>query len=129
MSEENEYDHLMEQARDLATEHGRNWASWVFSGHDKHDDCANLVTMLDDGDPEVYDRYRAPDLSGEYAGDYTPADLASYLGLGNAPDTARTDQLVDDACDVYLETASDAFWSTIETEARACVDWYAKNPD
>ena len=78
-------DDLTEQAEKIGAEHGRNAASWVIDGRTDHATLVWLRKRLDEGDPAVYDAYRTPDLSGEYAGDYLSGDLMRDLGAEHLP--------------------------------------------
>ena len=57
------------------------------------------------------DAYNPPNLSGEYTGDMTDADLADELGLPRDDD-------VSDYADAFNEHASSAFWAEIERLCR-----------
>lgn len=71
------------------------------------------------------DAYREPNLSGEWADDYTERDLAADLGIEPYSD------LADDAANAWLEEASAAFWSVIERTCRAHVppDQFSRRRD
>jgi hypothetical protein len=56
-----------DQAARIGREHGTSAATWVFNGNTPDDDYARVVRLADEGDPALYDMYREPDLSGDYA--------------------------------------------------------------
>jgi hypothetical protein len=110
------HEQLTDQAGKIGTEHGRNAAGWVFDGSTPAETYASVVRMLDDGDPEVYDAYRVPDLSGEFSDDYTSQDLAADLDISwnNGFDPVE----FSDYEQAYLDAASCEFWDEVERIAR-----------
>lgn len=90
-------------------EAGEVAATWV-EFHDQHH-AENIAMMLQDGDPRVYDKWREPNLSGEYADDPTPTTLAHDLGI------PADDEALDDICTAWETAASEAFWHTVERDA------------
>jgi hypothetical protein len=51
-------------------------ASWCVDGNSDPEGIRRILAMLDDGDPMAYDLLpQAPNLSGEWAGEPTPASL------------------------------------------------------
>ena len=91
---------------------GRAAASWVFDGNSPPQAYERVLKGIQDGDPEVLDSLRTPNLSGEYADDPTPQTLAQLVGLDeqNDPEGYRLDEL----CTVWEDAASMEFWSQIE---------------
>jgi hypothetical protein len=65
----------------IAHSYGIAAAQWIFNGNTTDEAYRHVLAGIESGDPEVLDAYRTPDLSGEYAGDYTEDDLASDLEL------------------------------------------------
>ena len=109
-------DSLTDQAAKIGAEHGRNAASWVFDGSTRDDTYRTVLRGIEDGDPAILDAYRTPDLSGEYADDYSEADLLRDVW----PDTEvdEPDELASELSDAYNDAASAAFWDAIETACR-----------
>src|ERR1019366_10814787 len=105
-------DQTIDQASKIGAEHGRNAASWVFDGNTSDETYRRVLAGIGDGDPRIMDSYRTPDLSGEYAGDYTDSDLAADLGISQGSDE------MDDAATAYNDAASEGFWSEVERVAR-----------
>jgi hypothetical protein len=104
------------KAAEIGTEHGKSAASWVFDGNTSDETYRRVLSMLDDGDPAVFDMYRTPDFSGEFAGDYTETELWSECGLDpEDDDAAEASQEVSSA---YLVAAEEAFWDEVERLAR-----------
>jgi hypothetical protein len=101
------------RAEALGREHGQAAASWVTDGNTDQATYARLLRGITDGDPEVLDSIRTPDLSGEYADDYSEADMLADAGWVPHDGTA----LADDLAAIYLDTVSAAFWAEVE---RAC---------
>jgi len=113
---EAEYEAIIAEARKLGADAGNAGASWCYDGNTKPEWYAHVLKGIRDGDPAVYDMFRVPDLSGEFADTPTDRTLAADLDLDLDDDDDRL--TLDDACDAYIEAASEAFWSDIE---RACI--------
>lgn len=109
---EAERDGLLVQAYDIGAEHGRNAASWYFDGNTERSTYARVLKMLDDGDPEVYDTFPMPGLSGEWADSYTWVHLASDLEID------EDDPDMDEICAVYEDGFGVAVADDIERAAR-----------
>jgi hypothetical protein len=108
-------DNLTDQAAEYGRDAGRAAASWVFDGNSTEQAYRWVLRGIEDGDPEVLDAYRVPDLSGEYQGDLTDRDLAIMLG---STWDAMGQEALDDAADAYLNAASQSFWDELERIAR-----------
>ena len=106
-------DSLADQAAKIGAEHGRNAASWVFDGNTPAETYATVLRGLEDGDPAIYDMFREPSLSGEFADDYTSSDLMYDLGISD-----ESTHYQDELCDAWQESASESFWSEVERIAR-----------
>jgi hypothetical protein len=102
-----------EQAASIGREHGTNAASWVFDGNTPDHAYRDVLQGIEDCDPEVLDAYRVPDLSGEFADDYSEQDLVRDLDLSEGDD-----EIVSEAANAYLDAASESFWSEVERIAR-----------
>ncbi len=109
-------DDLVALATELGADAGRAAASWVTNGNTTPATYRRILQGIEDGDPEVFDAYRTPDLSGEYAGDPTPATLADELGL--TADEDDDGSLITECCDAYCDAASQAFWDELERVCR-----------
>jgi hypothetical protein len=81
---------------------------------DPDTDWERVRTMLDDGDPEIYDSVHLPDLSGEMADGLTPRDLCSFLGID--PDDLDTWDL-DTLCRAWEDAVTDGFWDEVQRQA------------
>ena len=106
-----------DKARDIASDHGRSAAGWAFDGNTTCETYAAIVRQIDDGDPALYDSYREPSLSGEFADEYSERDLADDLDLDPAD--------LGDLANAFNDAASEAFWDEIERVAREHVAWCA----
>jgi hypothetical protein len=105
-----------EEAAELGRCAGYAAATWVFDGNTAPETYARVLRGIEDGDPEILDAYRMPDLSGEYADDPTPATLAAMLELD--PEDEDQAAELEDCCDAYCDGASEAFWAEVERAAR-----------
>lgn len=103
---------LMAKAVELGRAAGKAQASWVFDGNTSRETYAWFLKGIGELDSKVMDSVREPSLSGEFAGDYTEADLWDDLGLEvPGPDDPED---YSEYADAYLEGARCAFWETIE---------------
>jgi hypothetical protein len=116
-SAELDYAQRLREATALGHEMGLNAAAWATQGIGT-DGARRIVKGLDDGDPEIMDQFREPNLSGEFADDYTSADLARDLGLREAGQCMTDDAEMDDYANAWCEAASATFWSELERIAR-----------
>jgi hypothetical protein len=108
-----------EQAERIGREHGASAASWV---EIDSSNAAEILTGIEDGDPAVLDMFREPNLSGEYAGEYVSADLASDLDIAYGSLDADGVMAFADLEQSYLDAASETFWSAIETRCLAILE-------
>lgn len=106
---------ILRAAYELGCEHARNAASWVNTD-------ARLLTMLNEGDPQVWDYLpRVPDLSGEWADGLTPVSLFREV-TGVDPEggvSVAEGKVVDALCDAYEAGVSDTFAGECERVLRA----------
>lgn len=100
---------IVHEAETLGREAGEAAATWVVFDSLYH--AENTITMLQDGDPRVYDEWRTPNLSGEFADSPTPRTLAEELGF------PADDEAIDDICTAWEEAASETFWRAVERSA------------
>ncbi|SRR6266851_1318210 len=107
---------IISRASKLGTEHGQAAASWVFDGNTTDETYRAVLAGMDEGDPQILDSIRTPDLSGEFADSYTDQDLAADLDLDQDSDD------LDDAASACLDAASEAFWAEVERVAREHVE-------
>lgn len=102
-------------ARKIGEQNGKNAASWVFDGNTSIETYQTVLSGINEGDPQVYDMFREPDLSGEYADDYSIQTLGDDIGIDlNLTITEDIDKIGD----AYTEAARIAFWDEIERIAR-----------
>lgn len=111
------------RAEKLGKEHGENAAEWAamdlwggrFTG-DSTSAAREFLRMAEDGDPVLWDRYKAPDLSGEYADGMTPGRLMSHC-FDTEDDFAECADAEDEICLAYEGAATSAFWQRLEESA------------
>ena len=104
------------QAKKDGREAGINAASWCYDGNTNPEWYAKVLRGIENGDPEILDGFRTPNLSGEMADDPTPRSLAEDYGIGED----RSDVL-DEICSAWEDAASMAFWDEIERICRSYV--------
>lgn len=109
-------DILIRVKRDGAA-YGAGAAGWVFDGNTTQATYESVLGGIEIGDPEMYDRFRTPDLSGEYEGDPTPRTLAADYDISEA----RWEEIGNDVCQAWEDAASTAFWDEIERVCRVHV--------
>lgn len=109
-------DAIMDEAYRMGRDHGRDAASWYFDGNTSIDTYATTLAGIRDGDPAVYDTFPASPLSGEWAGDPTPATVLAALGLSDDDDDA------DDALAMYEDGFGVAVANVIESACIAALD-------
>lgn len=105
----------------LGVEHGTNAGSWVFDGNTSDETIRRVLQGYEDGDPEIMEMCPNP-LSGEWAGDPTPADILREVGLDPGDDTARDvemDNIEDDVLTAYEMAFQDGFWDEVIRTANA----------
>jgi hypothetical protein len=106
-------DETIAAAEALGAEHGRNAGSWVTDGNTTPETYRRLLEGIRDGDPEILDALPCAPLSGEWAGDPTPASVLAEL------DVAEDDDDADDVLSAY----EDAYRSAVVDEVeRACLE-------
>lgn len=110
---------LLSAARRMGREDGVQAASWTWDGNTSREAAERIVKLFENGDPELYYLFRAPNLSGEYADEPTPQSLARDLGLDD--DDKRAEWLVDDLATAYEDGVSSSFWPAVEKAYRAIV--------
>jgi hypothetical protein len=115
---ESTYTTVERQAYDLGKQHAINAASWIIDGNTPTEHIARMVQWLDDGDPQADDYLpRRPDLSGEWADEATPRDLAQDILGEDAPDAA----ILEGLCDAYEAGVSENFEAECERILRAAL--------
>jgi len=107
------WDVTLAEARRLGAGAGRNAASWIDIDAGI---ASKILTGITDGDPEVMDMFREPDLSGEFADDYSSMNLAGDLDLD--PDAEDAAEALTEAEDEWLAAASETFWHEVERICR-----------
>lgn len=111
---------LKAAARKAGRRAGESAASWAtdfgrMNVRDSQDTARRIIKGFADGDPEVLDSFRFPNLSGEYADDLTPQSLMEDLGLDQ--DDPRAEWLEDTLCSLWEDAACMSFEASI---IRAC---------
>jgi hypothetical protein len=106
------YDVLIEEARRMGEERGREVASWYFDGNTTTETYAAVLRGIEDGDPEILDTLPSSPLSGEWAGDPVPTDVLATLGVSHDSDA------VDEYLDAYEMGFAMASQDQIEETAR-----------
>lgn len=92
---------LQTQATKIGEKHGNNAASWI-----DHEDCLDVLRGFEEGDPAY--TFVTP-LAGQYAGDYSPQDLATELELAQHYEAMNDDDAMDhldELCTAY----EDGYW-------------------
>jgi len=93
-------------ARECGREAALAAASWILDGNAPDGHYARLLATLNAGDPVVYDFLPVPPaLSGEWAGDPTPLNLAREITGEDNP----ADGLIDALADAWEYGRDDAF--------------------
>jgi hypothetical protein len=101
----------LESARKLGEANGKGAASWTIDGNVTESTVRAIVKMVDDGDPALYDQFREPSFSGEYADDYSERSLCDDIGIDY--DSSATED-IDRLADAYLDSVREAFWQEVE---------------
>lgn len=114
------------EAYELGADAARTAASWVTDGNLSAKHYAQLIAMMDDGDPALEDYLPTqPNLSGEWADAPTPGSLFELVtGLDASAEFNTNDQLFDiqDAlCDAWEAGVADTFGPECERFVRAAV--------
>ena len=117
------------RAEQLGKRHGENQAEFVaqymWGGRHTGDSQAaarKFLAMAEDGDPALWDAYRAPDLSGEFADDMTESRLMDHC-FDDEADYAEAADAHDDICLAYQDAAANGFWSRLEESAADVLDY------
>jgi sugar/nucleoside kinase (ribokinase family) len=118
----------VKRAETLGTKHGRNAAEWAaqdaFGGRHTGDSEAaarEFLRMAEDGDPVLFDRYQAPNLSGEWADNMTIGRLMDHC-FATEDDLAECADSEDEICLAYEDAASNGFWGRLEECAALVLD-------
>jgi hypothetical protein len=94
-------------------------ASWIVDGNTKTELIPAVLAMFDSGDPGVEDYLpRRPDLSGEWAGDPTPASLVADIA---GAEYADSPVLADILADAYESAVAERFESACEEQLRGAL--------
>lgn len=119
-------DNAIRQAEAIGKRHGENAAEfaaqYMWGGRHSGDSEAaarEFFRLAEAGDPALYDSYQPPNLSGEFADDYSAADLMRDVLDGydkNAGELIEPEEL-DDIADAYTNAARDGFWQRLEETA------------
>lgn len=101
-----------DRAEALGLEHGRNSGTWVIDGSTTFETAFAILRGFEDGDPMALDMAPAP-LSGEWAGDPTPASILAELDVDDDDDSA------DDLLTEYELAFDHGYWDTVCDSARS----------
>ena len=105
---------IMDDVIDKGTVDGKAAASWVFEGNTSIEQYKEYLRGVEEGDPEILDKYPAPNpLSGEWAGGLTAESLA-YQFVGETYDYV----LVDEIASTYEVAFENAYYDELERIAR-----------
>jgi hypothetical protein len=104
------------KAAEIGKAHGTNAASWVFDGNTSTETYRRVLNALEIADTAILDQYRVPDLSGEFADDYSETELWDDCDLD--PENAEDVIASADVSDAYEEAVIQAFWAEVERVAR-----------
>jgi hypothetical protein len=105
----------VQEARSMGIDAATNAASWVVNGNTSDDHIRRVLQLMEDCDPFADDYLpRYPDLSGEFAGDYTPLTLAR--DILDADDPSAED--IDTLADAWEDGVSETFYSACESILR-----------
>lgn len=119
-------DAAIKEAEKIGKRHGENAAEHVaqYTWGSRHtgDSAAaarEFLRMAEDGDPVLWDSYNPPNLSGEFADDYSEHRLLRDALDGfdlDAGDTLEPED-VDAIADAYTRASADGFWQRLEESA------------
>jgi len=116
----------IKEAERIGKRHGENAAEYVaqyaWGGRHAGDSEAaarEFLRMAEEGDPVLWDSYNPPNLSGEYADDYSESRLLRDVLDGFDSDAADTlePEVIDEIADAYNRASSDGFWQRLEESA------------
>jgi hypothetical protein len=115
-------------AKEMGEETGRNFASWVsqdtFGGRVTrgHKQAAQAIIEMDeDGDPAFWPE-GMPNLSGEYAGEMTPAQLLEDIAWRLKIDPSDLFDVSDDICSEWEFGVSSGYQLEIVRLAKATIE-------
>lgn len=111
-------------AYDIGRRHGRNAADWAIQDlwggratRGEKENAQRILKGIEEGDPEVMDAFKLPDLSGEWADGMTPQSL--YEAIGVSEEEADGD---DSYSEQYEQGVSDGFWGRLESSAKSFLE-------
>lgn len=120
---------LIKAAEEIGVAHGENAADWfeqdAFGGRctrNHKENAQKILDAIEEGDPAFWDGINLPNLSGEYADDMTPRDLARIVC-----DRCRIDhdsvppEVEDEISTAYEDGVGSGFVDRITSLARSCV--------
>lgn len=122
------YDLWLARATEIGREHGENAAAWweqdAIGGRASGDVTAaarRVLAGIEDCDPMILDNLPAPDLSGEWAGGYTPDRLYEDCDVDAASLEAALN-LDNELCDAYDVAFGEACDAAIVKACRLVLD-------
>jgi hypothetical protein len=101
-------------ARTLGREHGLAAGSWVIDGNTSDETVASILQGIEDGDPVVLDTLPSAPLSGEWAGDPTPATILAELEAEDLEAEVQAELLTE-----YEDAFRSAVTDQVTADARA----------
>jgi hypothetical protein len=100
---------VIRKAKSLGADAGYSAATWC---EIDERNAQRILTGFNDGDPEILDHFKLPDLSGEWADSPTPRSLAADIGIEDE------DERLDDACTAWEDAVSESFWNEVQRRCK-----------
>jgi len=104
-------------AEEYGRENGKSAASW-YDVDEKN--AARILAGIEDGDPEVYDTFPGPDLSGQWADE--PNGRQVYENICDEAEVRYEEDDETDVLDVYEQAFNTAVEDEIARRARYFVE-------
>jgi len=99
------YAAVLQAAMQAGSEHGIAAASWYFDGNTSDATYRAVLAGIGEGDPAILDSFPCSPLSGEWAGDPTPASVLADCGVAEDDDSA--DDVLSAFEDAFYQASSD----------------------
>lgn len=110
-----EWKALLRKAETAGKKAGAASASWFFDGNTTKETYRRVLRGIDDGDPEILDRFPVLDLSGQWGGGTTDRDVLDDIGVDEDEYTAEAEDALINA---YRDAHDIEVGRVIEKEAR-----------
>ena len=107
-------------AREMGRAAGRAAATWFFDGNTTDETYASVARGVAEGDPEILDMFKVPDLSGEWADGLTPDGLMARVYAH--PERNRDNE--DAVCQAWEDGAQEGYMAEIERTLREMAPAY-----